>query len=151
MLPRLKFGGGERSGDAIAIHRAATALRVSEFDVFYLAHHDWFGRDAEHKEIEQVFLAYLFKSSVPHWVRHFCRRAVQGDVDVKALAPAPRRAAQGPGEQFAAFAVAAALAGMFLMAVLGGRGDGCIDGVPTLDADGNLTYTVPEDAGVPAC
>ncbi len=151
MLPRLKFSDGEQCGDAITIHRAATALRVSEIDVFHLAHHDWFGRDADHKEIEQVFVAYLLKSSVPHWVRHFCRRAVQGDIDVKAVAPASRRAAQGRGERFAAFAIAAALAGMFLMAVHGGRGDGCIDGVPTLDADGNLTYTVPGDAGVPAC
>ncbi|MFQ5959737.1 MAG: hypothetical protein ACE5LF_10255 [Alphaproteobacteria bacterium] len=151
MLPNLKFSGGEPSEDAIAIHRTAAALRIGEFDVFHLAHHNWFGHDADEKELEQVFVAYLFRRSVPHWVRHFCREALQGHVNVGPAAMGPRNPAEEIGQRFAAFAVAAALAGMLLLLVSGRGTIACIEGVPALDADGELTYTVPEDAGAPAC
>ncbi len=151
MLPSLKFSGGEGSEDAIVIHRAAALLRLNEFDVFRLAHNNWFGHDADEKALDRVFVAYLFQSSVPHWVRHFCREALEGRIDPASAAPAPQSPVEEIGQRFAAFAVAAALAGMLLVLVSGRGTIVCIEGVPTLDAGGELTYTVAEDAGVPAC
>jgi hypothetical protein len=63
--------------DARAVVDTASALHVSEFEVFRLAYHNWFGRPGDEKEIDASFHHYMDKAIVPMWVRDFTRRIQQ--------------------------------------------------------------------------
>ena len=62
--------------DVQAVLDAAWALRVGEFDLFRLAYRRWFGRSEEEKDLERIFVRYMFHQRVPPWVRHFCRQVL---------------------------------------------------------------------------
>ena len=64
------------SADARAARAAAAALRISEYDLFRLAFESWNGRPADDRDLEPVFVAFLFDHATPHWVRHFARRVL---------------------------------------------------------------------------
>lgn len=64
------------SEDARAARAAAVVLRISEYDLFRLAFESWSGRPAEDRDLEPVFVAFLFDHGMPHWVRHFARRVL---------------------------------------------------------------------------
>ncbi len=77
------------SADGRAVMDAAQALRIREFDLFRAAFRQWWGREADTKALERVFVAYMFHQVVPPWVRHFCRQVVEmqrrGRLDPEAL------------------------------------------------------------------
>ncbi len=79
MLPNLGLIAEARSNDAATIERAAERLRVDDFELFRLAHRQWFGDDPGTKALERVFVAYLFRGEVPMWVRHFSRGVLRRD------------------------------------------------------------------------
>ncbi|MCF3628249.1 hypothetical protein RJ527_09245 [Thalassospiraceae bacterium LMO-SO8] len=64
------------SKDARAVRAAAAVLRISEYDLFRLAFERWSGRPADDRDMEPVFVAFLFDHGMPHWVRHFARRVL---------------------------------------------------------------------------
>jgi hypothetical protein len=57
--------------DVRAVLTTARTLHISEFEVFRLAYQKWYGQPAEITQLETFFVAYLFESATPHWVRHF--------------------------------------------------------------------------------
>jgi hypothetical protein len=73
--------------DAQGVIDAAWTLRISEFDLFRLAHRRWYHREAEEKALEAVFARYLFRQEAPPWVRQYYRevlaRAAAGTLDPK--------------------------------------------------------------------
>jgi hypothetical protein len=100
---------------------AAFLLRIGEFDLFRLAFRRWFGREADEKALEKVFVNYLFARKVPPWVRHFCRQVVAdaqaGRLDCDAFgARAVRR--REPLVDYPARFVALVMVGLFLAYLL---------------------------------
>ena len=63
--------------DVCAVLDAAAILDTSEFNIFSIAYHKWFGTDASTKTLEKYYAAYMFNSVVPHWARHFARTIIQ--------------------------------------------------------------------------
>ncbi len=63
--------------DIRLVREAAATLHLREFDLFRAAWQSWFGRAPDDKAVERAFVAYLFHQRVPHWLRHFARRAIQ--------------------------------------------------------------------------
>lgn len=78
-----------RPSDLGDIVKAAESLNISEYDFFRLAHRRWSGHDPEPKKLEEIFVAYMFHQTVPHWVRHFVRdvlaRAEAGNLNAVQL------------------------------------------------------------------
>ena len=65
------------SADGRAVMDAAEALRIREYDLFRAAFRQWWGREADDKALERVFVTYMFHQVVPPWVRHFCRQVLE--------------------------------------------------------------------------
>jgi hypothetical protein len=88
------------AGDGRTVIDAAQALHIREFDLFRAAFRQWWGREADDKALEGVFVAYMFHQVVPPWVRHFCRRVLemqrQGRLDLEALGVAGFRRTEKP-------------------------------------------------------
>lgn len=59
------------TNDTQTVLTAAYALDISEFELFHLAYQNWHGQRAETRQLEAVFVGYLFEAKIPHWVRHF--------------------------------------------------------------------------------
>jgi len=60
--------------DGSQVAEAASALRVSEFDLFRIAYQSWFGRTAVDSELQGEFRRFLQHSQTPIWVRDFARK-----------------------------------------------------------------------------
>lgn len=58
--------------DVWQVLRTASILNISEFRVFEIAYHRWFGNYATEEAIECYFVPYMFEDHVPMWVRAFC-------------------------------------------------------------------------------
>ncbi|MEE8393393.1 MAG: hypothetical protein V3R66_03545, partial [Rhodospirillales bacterium] len=75
--------------DCREVMDAAGALGIREIDFFRLAFRRWHGRKAEEKTLERAFAGYMFRQTVPAWVRHFARQVInlqeRGELDAKAL------------------------------------------------------------------
>jgi len=63
--------------DAGAVVAAAAILRISEFELFRLAYHDWYGAAPECSALEAPFERYILKTLVPPWVRSFARKILK--------------------------------------------------------------------------
>jgi len=73
MLAPVFMPPGWLDHDVAAVHRAASLLQVPEFAFFRLAYRRWHGRSVRDRELEPVFMTYLFRGRVPPWVRHLAR------------------------------------------------------------------------------
>ena len=73
----------------------SAVLEITEFEVFRIAHREWFGREAEDAEIETYFTRYMFREQVPFWGRHFTHHvtelAQRGALDPEQFGIRPRR------------------------------------------------------------
>lgn len=65
------------SDDAQQVEEAAAILNVSEFRLFELAYHDWFGVFAKENKLESAYMPYVVCGTVPCWLRHFSRKTLQ--------------------------------------------------------------------------
>ncbi len=63
--------------DAQQVEEAAAILDVSEFRLFELAYHDWFGEFAKENNLESAYMPYVVCGTVPCWLRHFSRQTLQ--------------------------------------------------------------------------
>ena len=88
MPPRL-FGRSvvrpEMSPDTLNITDATERLDAKPFQFFEIAYREWFGKEADGKGLERIFMRYLCTQAAPHWVRHFARmvqlQAERGTLD----------------------------------------------------------------------
>jgi len=75
--------------DVAAVLDASAALEVTEFRLFELAWHRWFGQRPRPRRIEAHFAAYMFNERVPLWVRDFARLILdldaRGELDPRAF------------------------------------------------------------------
>lgn len=60
--------------DAQLLHKAASLLRVSEFQLFVDAWQAWYCEKPSEKRIEPYFVEFLDHSLVPFWVRNHVRQ-----------------------------------------------------------------------------
>ena len=79
MLSGLKILYSLEEPEDNVVAQAANRLGVGEFQIFQLAHADWFGKEADAKRLEPVFFRYLMHDQTDPWVRHFARRIVDLD------------------------------------------------------------------------
>ncbi len=79
MLSRLKILYSLEEPEDNIVAQAANRLGVGEFQLFQLAHADWFGTEADPKQLEPVFFRYLMNDQTDPWVRHYARRIVDLD------------------------------------------------------------------------
>lgn len=79
MLSALKilYSLGEPEDNIVA--QAANRLGVGEFQIFQLAHADWFGTEVDARRLEPTFFRYLMYDQTDPWVRHFARRIIELD------------------------------------------------------------------------
>lgn len=75
--------------DVVAVLDASAALEVTEFRLFELAWHRWFGSRPDRDRLENHFAAYMFAERVPLWVRNFARLILdldaRGELDPRAF------------------------------------------------------------------
>ena len=62
--------------DALLVLNAVAKLDTTEFKLFELAYIDWYGKACNGQYMEHYFVSYMFESSVPFWVRAFCRKVL---------------------------------------------------------------------------
>lgn len=55
---------------------AATALDITEFQLFELAYADWFGDEPDVYRVEPTFVNYMFHGEIPAWVRQYARKTL---------------------------------------------------------------------------
>ncbi len=81
--------------DTRDVLKASAELQITEFRLFELAYHRWFGEALSEQRMERFYAGYMFKAIAPFWVRHYCRdvigRAKSGRLDPREFGvfPAP--------------------------------------------------------------
>ena len=63
--------------DVLDVTQAAGLLDTTEYHLFDIAYLRWYGRPSDPRVLEDHFTDYMFKSIVPHWVRHLCREILE--------------------------------------------------------------------------
>ena len=114
----------ELPDDVEEILDVAAQLEIREFDVFHLAHNWWFGRESTERDIEPYFTEYMFRRTVPHWVRQFTRDALSrrtpaGELDRRdfGLAKLPEATVQSVSRGLRYFVIAiCAISALIIMA-----------------------------------
>ncbi len=150
MLPRFTSTYADGNEDIARIHHVTSRLRITEFELFQRAYHDWFGHAAEVRSLERLYVAYMFNQAVPHWVRHFCRQFLRDTASAAPALPTPDAWDGNERRTFAAVAAAAALAVSTMIAGMGPIVDVCRAKEDAL-APGEITRAVSRDAGLPSC
>ena len=73
--------------EAKLIGFAASALQISEYELFRLAYQKWYGRTIADNRLDYLFKDYLKSCSAPFWVNDFARNAYEkfqaGKLDYK--------------------------------------------------------------------
>jgi hypothetical protein len=115
-----KFFKGKPKDDLKSVVDAASALNVSEFEVFCLAYQHWFGHSADTREMNAFFGRYMNTAVAPMWVRDFTRRVrtIQEDNRSHADAEALDTHTQPPATHWTAFLGGMAFAFMIMIIAL---------------------------------
>jgi hypothetical protein len=61
--------------EAKLIGFAASALQISEYELFRLAYQMWFDRPISDSRLDALFKDYLARGAAPYWVNDFARKA----------------------------------------------------------------------------
>lgn len=103
---------------------ASAVLQITEFHLFELAYERWFGEEATEQKVEPFYIAYMFRTVIPPWVRHFARDVVTedraGHLDPTAFGVFPREESVSRlvlGLRYAAV-ILTTLVGLHLAAIL---------------------------------
>ncbi len=83
---RLFFDEKKMSTDVADVLEAAALLEVTEFEFFRIAYRRWFGKEITDRELEPLYLPYMFGGRVPPWVRQLARQVI-GEAEAEALDP----------------------------------------------------------------
>jgi len=54
---------------------AASVLQISEYELFRIAHQNWFNRPISDNRLDILFKDYLSHGDAPYWVNDFARKA----------------------------------------------------------------------------
>ena len=114
--------GSRDRPDRDLVPRAAQHLDIAEYDVFALAHRNWFG-GADPAAVDRAFAAYLRGQGVPAWVRHHARRTLAPGRPPRAPGRAPPAPRQGV---IAGGLVLGAVALVIALAAAGSPPEGCL-------------------------
>ena len=60
--------------EAKLIGFAASVLQISEYELFRIAHQNWFNRSITETRLDHLFKEYLASSEAPYWVNDFARK-----------------------------------------------------------------------------
>lgn len=60
--------------EAKLIGFAASVLQISEYELFRIAHENWFNRPISESRLDYLFKDYLGSSDAPFWVNDFARK-----------------------------------------------------------------------------
>lgn len=71
------YDDDEIAQDTRDVLAASSELQITEFRLFELAYHRWFGEYLSEKKMERFYAGYMFNASAPFWVRHFCRDVLE--------------------------------------------------------------------------
>lgn len=63
--------------EAKLIGFAASALQISEYELFRLAYQKWYGRTISDNRLDSLFKDYLNSCTAPFWVNDFARKAYE--------------------------------------------------------------------------
>lgn len=81
--------------DVQGVLDTSAVLEITEFEVFRIAHREWFGQEVGDADIEPYFTRYMFQEQVPFWVRHFTHHVTElekrGVLDPRQFGIQPRR------------------------------------------------------------
>ena len=110
--------------DADLAAEAKAALGILDFELFRTAWRNWYGAEPEDRRLEPAFVAYLYTTRLPGYVRHFARQvlaaAAAGRLDPAVFGVEGRQvqaAATDLSDRFAATSMALALL-LTLLAIL---------------------------------
>ncbi len=67
----------EDDGERAEVAKAANLLQIGEFQLLQLAYFEWHGQELCGALSDEVFQAYMVRSNVPSWARHYARRICQ--------------------------------------------------------------------------
>jgi hypothetical protein len=67
----------EEDGERAEVATAANLLQIGEFQLLQLAYFEWHGKELQGARSDEVFQAYMMRSKVPTWARHYARRVSQ--------------------------------------------------------------------------
>ena len=102
--------------DADLAAEAKAALGILDFELFRTAWRSWYGAEPEDRRLEPAFVAYLYTTRLPNYVRHFARQvldaAATGRLDPAAFGVEGRPAQAAVtdlSDRFAAASMALAL------------------------------------------
>ena len=91
---RLFFDEKKMSADVADVLETAALLEVTEFELFGIAYRRWYGAGIAERDLEQLYLPYMFHGRVPLWVRQLARevlaQAEAGRLDPKAYGILPK-------------------------------------------------------------
>ena len=72
--------------DGASVIITSKILGCTEFELFRIAHREWFGSPIADSDAEALFKPYVFTGEVPFWVRFFCNHVdnlyARGELDV---------------------------------------------------------------------
>ena len=60
--------------EAKLIGFAASVLQISEYELFRIAHQNWFNRSITETRLDHLFKDYLASNEAPYWVNDFARK-----------------------------------------------------------------------------
>lgn len=73
---KLFFDEKKMSADVADVLEAAALLEVTEFELFGIAYRRWYGTAIDDRELEPLYLPYMFHGRVPLWVRQLAREVI---------------------------------------------------------------------------
>ena len=62
--------------DADLAAQAKAVLGILDFELFRTAWRSWYGAEPEDRRLEPAFVAYLYTTRLPGYVRHFARQVL---------------------------------------------------------------------------
>ncbi len=76
-LPQVDYAFKVRIlSDADLAAEAKAALDILDFELFRTAWRSWYGAEPEDRRLEPAFVAYLYTTRLPSYVRHFARQVL---------------------------------------------------------------------------
>ncbi len=81
--------------DEELVARAAAKLDIEDYGLFYAACCHWTGGAVDKRSVDREFMHFLLSRRAPSYVRHYCRRVIDGDPN---LPPPPRFATPRGGD-----------------------------------------------------
>ena len=77
LITRMRRLCGQLSPDVQSVAEAIFILNVKPFEFFQIAYRRWYGREADEKALEAIFMTSYYKQTPPVWVRHLAREVLR--------------------------------------------------------------------------